>query len=83
MTSIRVLNRTRVPDAPTGGHTALGCTTGDPGVASASEQPDASAASQNYGIRSPKLMPRSRAVSIVSQSSGTDFIRLVASASGT
>ena len=34
-------------------------------------------------MRSPKLMPRSRAVRIVSQSSGTDFIRLVASTSGT
>ena len=35
------------------------------------------------GGESPKLMPRSRAVRIESQSSGTDFIRRVASASGT
>ncbi len=35
------------------------------------------------GMRSPKLIPRSRAVRIVSQSSGTLFIRFVASSSGT
>ena len=35
------------------------------------------------GISSPKLTPSSRAVSIESQSSGTDFIRWVASDSGT
>ena len=35
------------------------------------------------GISSPKLMPSSRAVSIESQSSGTDFIRCVASERGT
>ena len=35
------------------------------------------------GIASPKLMPMSRAVRIVSQSSGTVFSRLVASPSGT
>ena len=39
--------------------------------------------SSGSGIASPKLMPMSRAVRIVSQSSGTVFNRLVASASGT
>ena len=42
-----------------------------------------SARLSGIGIASPKLIPMSRAVSSVSQSSGTTFKRLVASASGT
>ena len=41
------------------------------------------AGSSGSGMASPKLMPMSRAVRIVSQSSGTFFSRLVASAIGT
>ncbi len=52
----------------------------------APEDPDADElchGGSGYGLRSPKLMPMSRAVRISSQSSGTDLSRLVASASGT
>jgi hypothetical protein len=38
---------------------------------------------RTYAAQSPKQMPRSRAVSMVSQSNGTVFIRLVADSSGT